>query len=327
MKQGAKEHRDNLLAIYHAALAAVEGRHRVASFLRTHPLSGPLHVVAIGKAAAAMARGVLDVLEPEVQRLLVVTRHGYGQAIRGAHPGLVLVEAGHPVPDARSLRAGRLLLEMIDEAPANAGFLFLISGGASSLLEMPRPGITLSDLQRVNRWLLAAGLPIQEMNRIRKALSTIKGGRLLSRLAGRRVWNLLISDVPGDDPAVIGSGLLIASGDRLPASEAAPAWLHVLLARAGRVREPPCRRRWHWKPMSLLPTVMPGRRRQSRAGAWVMRSICTTIPSPVMSWRRQPIWAGTWCRGRWGCMSGVARLRYICRHGLVREDVASTWRC
>ncbi|MFQ5487145.1 MAG: glycerate kinase [Gammaproteobacteria bacterium] len=237
MRGEAAWHRDNLLAIYHAALAAVEGRRRVATFLRAHPLSGPLYVIAIGKAAAAMVRGVLDVLEPEVQRLLVITRHGYGQDIRAAHPGLVLVEAGHPVPDARSLDAGRLLLEMIDGAPANAGFLFLISGGASSLLEVPRPGITLSDLQRVNRWLLAAGLPIQEMNHIRKALSAVKGGHLLSRLAGRRVWNLLISDVPGDDPAVIGSGLLIASGDRLPTSEAVPPWLGVLLVRAGRSRQ------------------------------------------------------------------------------------------
>ncbi len=234
MKQGVRGHRDNLLSIYHTALAAVEGRRRVAGFLRAHPLSGPVYVVAIGKAAAAMARGALDVLGADVQRLLVVTRHGYGQAIQQAYPDVVLVEAGHPVPDAGSLQAGRLLLEMIRGAPPTMDFLFLISGGASSLLEVPQAGVTLADLQRLNRWLLAASLPIQEMNAMREALSTIKGGRLLSWLAGRRVWNLLISDVPGDDPAVIGSGLLIATGGHLPEPGAVPPWLTTLLVRAKR---------------------------------------------------------------------------------------------
>ncbi len=239
MTRPAAPHREHLQAIYQAALEAVHGRRRVAEFLHRHPPSGPCQVVAVGKAAAAMAQGALDAAAGAVRRLLVVTAEGGGAGLEPvpghAAPPLLLVEAGHPVPDARSLRAGRLLQEFIASAPAGEDFLVLISGGASALLEIPRPGITLEDLQRVNRWLLASGLAIRHMNAVRRRLSAVKGGGLAALLAGRRVLGLLLSDVPGDDPAVIASGLLAPAADPVPfealsARIAIPAWLSDLLA-------------------------------------------------------------------------------------------------
>ncbi len=229
-------HRNRLLRIYHSALAAVHGRRLVADCLSEAPFPGPFHLIAVGKAAAAMVRGVLDVQPHAARRCLVVCPHGAGRGLSRLHDRLELVEAGHPVPDAGSLRAGRLLREFIAASPPRMPFLVLVSGGASALLELPRPGISLSDLQRVNRWLLASGLAIGEMNAIRRRLSLVKGGGLSSLLAGRRVRGLLISDVPGDDPAVIGSGLLVGGDGGLPA-RGLPAWLQALLERAGGAEE------------------------------------------------------------------------------------------
>ncbi|HHH36052.1 MAG TPA: DUF4147 domain-containing protein [Gammaproteobacteria bacterium] len=217
--------------MYRAALAAVDGRALVADHLRRHPLRSSFSGLAVGKAAAAMAWGLLDAQGGALRRLLVVTRHGHGGDIATAHAGLTLVEAGHPLPDAASLQAGRDLRALLDEMPPEESFVCLISGGASALLELPRPGVTLDELRRVNRWLLGAGLSIRDMNAVRCGLSTLKCGGLLRHLAGRRVCGLLISDVPGDDPAVIGSGLLAAPrAGSLPPD--LPPWLKNLLARA-----------------------------------------------------------------------------------------------
>ncbi|HHH35205.1 MAG TPA: DUF4147 domain-containing protein [Gammaproteobacteria bacterium] len=222
------EHREDLLAIYRAALAAVEGRVAVSSFLHEHDLQGSVYVVAIGKAAASMARGAHEQLGQRIAAGLVVTRHGYGQGIDRACPHFRLIEAGHPVPDDRSLEAGRQLLSFLQRVPDDGVLLFLISGGASSLVEVLPEGVTLSDLQRANDWLLGSGLSIARVNAVRRALSRIKGGRLVEFLTDRPVWNLLISDVPGDDPAVIGSGLLV-TGVREPLPEGLPPWLARLV--------------------------------------------------------------------------------------------------
>jgi hydroxypyruvate reductase len=117
--------------------------------------------------------------------------------------------AGHPIPDAGSLTAGRRLLAELEALPESVSLLVLLSGGTSSLLEVPVFGVGLAELQRMNGWLLASGLPIDAVNRVRKSVSLIKGGGLLTRLGRRPVRVLAISDVPGDDPAVIGSGLLV----------------------------------------------------------------------------------------------------------------------
>jgi glycerate 2-kinase len=200
--------RRGLLQVYRAALAAVDGRVRVREFLAAHA-PATRRVIAIGKAAAAMTLGALDA--GGVERALVITKHGHGDPRLDALA--TILEAGHPVPDAASLAAGRALLEFIRSAPPGQPLLFLISGGASALAEVLPTGMTLEHLARLNAWLLGAGLDIAAMNRVRKRFSCIKQGRLALALGGRPVLCLLLSDVPGDDPAVIGSGPLVPDPD------------------------------------------------------------------------------------------------------------------
>lgn len=190
---------------------AVNGRSCVQAALQQQAFPGGVYLVAIGKAAAAMTAGAMDAIGSQVTAGLVITRHGYQESSAYADPRIVSLEAGHPLPDEQSLAAGNALRLFMANAPADAQFLFLISGGASSLVEVPVEGVSLADLRSLNDWLLASGLPIEALNRGRTAFSQIKGGRLLHDLAGREAELLLISDVPGDVPAHIGSGLLTPS--------------------------------------------------------------------------------------------------------------------
>jgi len=207
--------RKNLLTIYQAAIDGVNGRHVVQRYLTSHILNidSPCYLIAIGKAAASMAQGAIDVLGEQIEHTLVITRHGYGGAFSDQKKSQLapfeLIEAGHPQPDANSLIAGQRLLTLLEDAPLNAQFIFLISGGASALVEQLPAAIDLAELQRINRWLLGSGLAIDEINQIRSTLSMLKGGGLIPYLKGRTTLNLLMSDVPNDEPAVIGSGLLI----------------------------------------------------------------------------------------------------------------------
>ncbi len=194
-----------LRALLDAALAETGGKQRVLAALRSHPERFDA-VIAIGKAAASMLEGALDVL-PDAHALLI-TKDGHVSSALRHRVGVEVIEAGHPLPDARSLEAGWRLLAFIAAAPAESPVLFLLSGGASSLVEVLPEGVSLADWQRVNAWLLGSGLDIHAMNAVRKRLSCIKGGRLLEHLGGRPALVLMISDVPGDDPASIGSGLL-----------------------------------------------------------------------------------------------------------------------
>jgi glycerate 2-kinase len=222
--------RHDLLDIYRHALAAVEGRSCVRKALIDAAGTAPVRLVALGKAAGAMAQGAFDALGTRIDAALIVT--GYGHPRGPEDLPAIRIEAAHPVPDRNSLAAGQALLDLIGQTPPGTRLLFLISGGTSSLVEVPRDGIDLEDLQRAYRWLLGSGLPIAAVNRIRTRLSCIKGGRLAASLHGRRARQLLISDVPGDDPATIGSGLLSAAAkaDSPPAFEALPDWLQAMLA-------------------------------------------------------------------------------------------------
>jgi glycerate-2-kinase len=217
-----------------AALAAVEGRAAVRRALAARPIERPCRVVAIGKAAPAMALGAVDRLGARLTRALVVTKQGHATAeLAQQIARLEIVESGHPMPNAASLTAGTAVLRAVDATPADELLLFLISGGASSLADVLAPGIDLELLARANAWLLGSGLPIGAINAVRARLSQLKGGQLASRL-GDRPWRaLMISDVPRDDPAVIGSGLLMTSGrdSRLPSD--LPDWLRAALGRAG----------------------------------------------------------------------------------------------
>ncbi|HTW37360.1 MAG TPA: DUF4147 domain-containing protein [Steroidobacteraceae bacterium] len=203
-----------LLELLRAALAAVDGRRCTLEALRSQRLAervargGPVWVAAVGKAASRMALGARDALGTALERMLVITKDGHLDPELAELPLLEALESGHPVPDERSLAAGTRLLSFIEEMPAHARPLMLVSGGASSLVEVLIPGACLVDLQRLNRAGLASGLSIEALNARRRELSRLKGGQLAGRLAGRGAIALLISDVPGDDPAVIGSGLL-----------------------------------------------------------------------------------------------------------------------
>jgi len=137
---------------------------------------------------------------------LVVTRYGYGETCKR----IEIVEAAHPVPDEKGRAAAGRILEKVRGLGADDLVLCLISGGASALLALPAPGLTLADKQEVNRALLKSGANIGEMNTVRKHLSAIKGGRLALAAQPARVLSWLISDVPNDDPGVIGSGPTVA---------------------------------------------------------------------------------------------------------------------
>lgn len=198
-----------------AAVARVCGEQAVAAWLQRHPDIACDHLFACGKAAAAMTLGALQ--ERDVERGLIITKHGHLDAALDDFPHLACLESDHPVPGTASLRAGRQLLEFLAQAPADASFLALISGGASSLVEVLAPGLDLDALGRLTECLLHEGLAIDEMNAVRRSVSCIKGGRLAHYLDGRTACALMISDVPGNDPGVIGSGPLTPMReDRLP---------------------------------------------------------------------------------------------------------------
>lgn len=229
-------YRDDLKAIYHSAIQAVDGRHSVAAALREYDTTSPVYVVAIGKAACSMYQGACDVLTSNIAQALVITKEGYLNS-ELAKPGVALLESGHPWPTQASLNAGKKLLTFIASIPKDSRVLFLISGGASSLVEVLPKDVSLSQLHDVNDWLLGSGLDIHSMNQVRKAISRIKGGRLIPYLDGRETSVLLISDVPGDDPATIGSGLLVVDEQYDAESfssllDGLPHWIVELIERA-----------------------------------------------------------------------------------------------
>lgn len=189
-----------LRRLFDAALAAADPAKAVPPCLPDPP-KGRTLVVGAGKAAGAMARAVEQNWKGNLDGL-VVTRYGHAVACER----IEVIEAAHPVPDQAGLDAARRILEKVQGLGPDDLVLCLISGGGSALLSLPAPGITLEEKQAVNKALLRSGAAIDEMNCLRKHLSAIKGGRLAAAAAPARVVSLLISDVPGDDPAVIASG-------------------------------------------------------------------------------------------------------------------------
>ncbi len=183
-----------------AALAACNPALCVPPHLPPAP-KGRTVVVGAGKAAAAMARAV-EQHWPGPLGGLVVTRYGHGVPCKR----IEVVEASHPVPDAAGARAAERILESVKGLTSDDLVLCLVSGGASALLALAAPGLTLADKQQVNKALLKCGATISEMNCVRKHLSAIKGGRLADAAYPARVVTLVISDVPGDDVSIIGSG-------------------------------------------------------------------------------------------------------------------------
>lgn len=190
-----------LRQVFDAAVAAADPRIVLARHLPEKP-AGRCIVVGAGKSAAVMAAALEDAWPDVPLSGLVVTR--YGHEVPTRH--IEVMSASHPVPDANSETAARRMLETVTGLGPDDLVLALISGGGSALMALPAPGLTLADKQALNRALLASGATISEMNAVRKHLSAIKGGRLAAAAAPARVVTLAISDVPGDDPAVIASG-------------------------------------------------------------------------------------------------------------------------
>lgn len=189
-----------LKELFDAALAAADPRLCVPKHL-PEPPKGRTIVVGAGKAAAAMARAVEENWHGDLSGL-VVTRYGHGVACEK----IEILEAAHPVPDRAGMDAARRILSLVTGLTEDDLVLFLGSGGGSALLSLPMEGNFASEKQTITRALLAGGAAIGEINCVRKHLSAIKGGRLALAAAPARVLGLLISDVAGDDPAVIASG-------------------------------------------------------------------------------------------------------------------------
>jgi glycerate 2-kinase len=197
-----------LRGLFDAAVTAAHPRQCLPAALPAAPRRGRIIVLAAGKAAGSMAEvAEQQYLGPRgvaAERLVgvAVTRHGYGRPTRN----IEMIEAGHPVPDQGGLAAAERALALADAAGPDDLVLVLLSGGASANWVAPASGLTFADKQALTRTLLASGATIHEINTVRKHLSRIKGGRLAARAVPARVVTLAISDVPGDDPSVIGSG-------------------------------------------------------------------------------------------------------------------------
>ena len=219
--------RATLRHLFDVAVAAADPRVVLAAHLPPKPVRGRCVVVGGGKSAAVMAAALEDAWPDVALEGTVVTRYGHAVPTRR----IEVIEAAHPVPDANSERGARRLLERVRGLTEDDLVIALMSGGASSLLALPAPGLTADDKQSINRALLASGANIAEMNAVRKHLSAIKGGRLAAAATPAQVVTLAISDVPGDDPAVIGSGPTVADPSTFAEARA-------LIARYGIVPSP-----------------------------------------------------------------------------------------
>ncbi len=189
-----------LRKMFDRAVEMADPMRSLAQHLPDRPATGRVLVIGAGKASARMAEAVEAVWGP--CEGLIVTRYGYERPLQG----IELVSAAHPVPDAAGVAATGRMLDMLQTVGEGDFVLALISGGASALLCAPAGEITLAEKQAVNQALLASGAPIGEMNIVRKHLCRVKGGQLAAAAWPARMLALMISDVPGDDPALIGSG-------------------------------------------------------------------------------------------------------------------------
>nr|WP_315247563.1 glycerate kinase [uncultured Albidiferax sp.] len=220
-----------LRSLFDAAIAAAQPALCLPPHLPPPP-KGRTIVIGAGKASAAMARSLEDHWHGPLEGL-VITRYGYAVPCER----IEIVEAAHPVPDAAGQHATARIRHMVSGLTADDLVIALISGGGSSLLVAPGEGLTLADKQDVNNALLECGASISEMNCVRRHLSQVKGGRLAAACHPARVWTLLISDVPGDDPIHIASGPTVADpttcADALAIIEryriAVPPAVHTLL--------------------------------------------------------------------------------------------------
>jgi len=189
-----------LTSIFEAAVAAADPEKTIRKHLPEKP-RGRTVVVGFGKGAAQMAQAFEKVWGGPFEGI-VVTRYGYGAPCKT----IEVLEASHPVPDENGLNAARRLMDLVTGLTADDLVIALVCGGGSALLPAPAGGLSLADEIAVNEALLASGAPISAMNAVRKHVSKIKGGRLAALAHPARVVSLVVSDIPGDNPALVASG-------------------------------------------------------------------------------------------------------------------------
>ncbi|AGI73086.1 hypothetical protein OA238_c30810 [Octadecabacter arcticus 238] len=204
--------------LFMAAVARADPMLCVPAHLPPKP-DGRVFVLGAGKASARMAEALEATWGPCDG--FVITRYGYGRPCQG----IEIVEASHPVPDRSGVNATRRLLEIAGGLGVDDTVVMLVSGGGSALLCAPADGITLADKQALSAAMLASGMPIGDINSIRKEVSAVKGGRLAAAIYPAKLYALLISDVPGDDPSDIASGPTVGyAGDAARAVATLARW-------------------------------------------------------------------------------------------------------
>ncbi len=189
-----------LTSLFDAAVGAADPERAILPFLPDKP-KGRTIVIGAGKGSAQLAQALEKLWDGPLEGV-VVTRYGYGASCAS----IEIVEAAHPVPDANGLAGAKRLFECVHGLSADDLVISLVSGGGSALLPSPPEGLTLEDEIALNQALLASGAPISAMNTIRKHVSAIKGGRLAAAAWPARVVSLIVSDIPGDNPAWVASG-------------------------------------------------------------------------------------------------------------------------
>ncbi|MGX5841667.1 glycerate kinase type-2 family protein [Mesorhizobium sp. ArgA1] len=262
-----------LISIFKAAVAAADPERTIRDHLPAKP-KGRTIVIGAGKGSAQMAAAFEKVWDGPIEGL-VVTRYGYGAKCER----IEIVEAAHPVPDAAGLEASRRLLEKVQGLTADDLVVALISGGGSALLPSPAAGLTLADEIAVNEALLASGAPIAAMNTIRKHVSTIKGGRLAAAAWPAKVISLVVSDIPGDNPALVASGPTVPdTGSRADALASIAAYgMKLPEAVMAHINSP------------TADAPSPGDERLSRNEVHLIASACVSLEAAVAEAKRQGI--------------------------------------
>ena len=203
--QNDQTDREILADIWWAGTKAVRGYESVTADLTAHQSAKPDHIISVGKAAASMAKAAIDHFGSRIPTLVITKYDHSDDGLDRDH--IEMIEAAHPVPDAKSLEAGKALLDRVKSIDPEERLLFLASGGASALVEVPTGDLKLADIISRNKDLLSSGRDIHAMNQERRKWSEIKGGRLFEQFGGESALTLAVSDVEGDDIMVIGSGI------------------------------------------------------------------------------------------------------------------------
>ncbi len=273
---GCDPRRALLVDLYQTALAAVDGRTQVMAAL-AQSVTAPTAVIAIGKAAPAMIAGAYAHLGAHFRSGFVTTAAGYEAPLLDL-PRVDLHFGDHPVPGAGSLAAGVALRRYVAALPPALGVLVLVSGGASSLIEDLLPGVALQDLQALNAWAHGRDVPIQTLNGLRRRLSTLKDGRLAALLHGRAAEALVLSDVPNDDPSVVGSGLIaVQTAPPLPWPSDLPSDLVTLLTRLA----PPSGHRLPARVVGSLGMALDAIEGQARALGLQVERVTERVSGPA----------------------------------------------